>query len=45
MRKLVTLLLALGLLLGVAGSSLADCGASHTDTVQPTTTEKPLPKS
>jgi len=44
MRKLVTMLLALGLLLGVAGSALANCGAGHTDTAQPTT-GKPLPQS
>jgi hypothetical protein len=45
MRRLVTLLLALGLLLGVAGSALADCGAGHTDTATPTTPGKPLPQS
>ncbi len=44
MRRVVTVLFALGLLLGVAGSALAQCGASHTDTAQPST-EKPLPQS
>lgn len=44
MRRLMTVLLALGLLLGVAGSALATCGASHGDTATPTT-EKPLPQS
>ena len=44
MRRLVTLMLALGLLLGVAGSALAECGGSHTDTATPTT-QKPLPQS
>ena len=44
MRRLVTLMLALGLLLGIAGSALAECGGSHTDTATPTT-QKPLPQS
>jgi hypothetical protein len=44
MRRLVTLMLALGLLLGVVGSTLAECGGSHTDTATPTT-QKPLPQS
>jgi hypothetical protein len=44
MRKVVTVLLALGLLLGVAGSALANCGANHTDAAQPTT-GKPLPQT
>ena len=35
MRRLVTLILALGLVLGVAGSALAECGASHADTAKP----------
>ena len=44
MRKVVTVLLALGLLLGAAGSALANCGANHTDAAQPTT-GKPLPQT
>lgn len=44
MRKLVALMLALGLLLGVVGTALAECGGSHTDTATPTT-QKPLPQS
>jgi len=40
MRKIVTLLLAFGLLLGVAGSAFANCGADHADTPAPST-EKP----
>lgn len=44
MRRVVTVLFALGLLLGVAGSALAQCGASHSDTAQPTT-GKPLPQT
>ncbi len=44
MRRVVTVLLALGLLLGAAGSALAQCGAGHTDTAQPTT-GKPLPQT
>ncbi len=44
MRRFVTVLLALGLLLGAAGNAVANCGASHADTATPTT-EKPLPQS
>jgi hypothetical protein len=44
MRKLVTLLLTVGLLLGLAGSVLAECGPSHAGTPTPTT-EKPLPQT
>ncbi len=40
MRKIVTLLLAFGLLLGVAGSAFANCGADHADTPAPST-ERP----
>jgi hypothetical protein len=38
------MLLALGLLLGVAGSALANCGADHADTQTPPT-QKPLPQT
>jgi hypothetical protein len=44
MRRFVTVLLALALLLGVAESALANCGAGHSDTAQPTT-GKPLPQT
>ena len=44
MRKLVSLVFALGLLLGIAGSALAECGGSHTDTATPAPT-KPMPQS
>ena len=44
MRALMPLLIALGLLLAVAGTTFAECGGSHTDTATPTTT-KPLPQS
>jgi len=44
MRKLVTLVLALGLILGVAESALANCGASHADTEKPTSQE-PRPQT
>jgi hypothetical protein len=40
MRKIVTLLLAIGLLLGAAGSALANCGADHANTTAPPT-ERP----
>jgi hypothetical protein len=44
MRKLLSLVLALGLLLGVAGTAMANCGAGHTEagTNPPT---QPLPQS
>jgi hypothetical protein len=41
MRKIVTLLLAFGLLLGVAGTALANCGATHADTPVPSTERPP----
>jgi hypothetical protein len=41
MRKLSALLLAFGLMLGVAGSALANCGAEHTDTAKPTSQPQP----
>ena len=44
MRKLMTVLLALGLLMGVAGTALANCGATHADTSAPST-QMPLPQS
>jgi hypothetical protein len=46
MRKLASLLLALGLLIGVAGTAIANCGGQHADTTatSPTTTQ-PLPRT
>jgi len=44
MRKMLALLIALGLMLAVAGTALAECGTGHTDTAQPTPT-KPPPQS
>jgi hypothetical protein len=41
MRQLAALLLAFGLMVGVAGSVFAECGASHADTPKPTSSEKP----
>ncbi len=35
MRTLIALALALGLLVGVAGTALANCGADHADTSAP----------
>ncbi len=35
MRTLIALSLALGLLVGVAGTALANCGADHADTSAP----------
>ncbi|HTU03318.1 MAG TPA: hypothetical protein VMG58_15930 [Candidatus Sulfotelmatobacter sp.] len=43
MRKLLSLLVALGFLLGAAGTVLADCGGTHTDTVT-NPPAKPLPR-
>ncbi len=44
MRRLMSLLIALGLLLAVAGTALAECSADHPDTAKPTTT-KPQPQT
>ena len=44
MRKLFTLVLALGLLVGVAGSALANCGADHANTDKPSS-EQPRPQT
>jgi hypothetical protein len=44
MRKMLGLMMALGLLLAISGTALAECGPGHTDTAQPTPT-KPLPQS
>jgi hypothetical protein len=44
MRKMLALLIALGLILAVAGTVTAECGPGHTDTAQPTPT-KPPPQS
>jgi len=41
MRKVITLLLALGLLVGATGGALANCGAGHTDTPSPSTGRPP----
>lgn len=42
MRKLVSLLLAFGLLLGVAGSALADCSPDHPTTTTPSPERPPV---
>ncbi len=44
MRKLFTLVLALGLLLGVAGTALANCGVDHANTGTPSS-ERPQPQT
>jgi hypothetical protein len=44
MRRLVTLLLAFGLLFGVASSALANCGVNHAGTTTPAPQE-PRPQS
>ncbi len=44
MRTLIHLVIALALLLGIAGVAVAECGPDHSDTPRPTTT-KPLPQS
>jgi hypothetical protein len=41
MRKVITLLLALGLLLGASGSALANCGGDHADTATPSSGRPP----
>jgi hypothetical protein len=41
MRQLAALLLAFGLIVGVAGSALANCGADHADTAKPTSQPQP----
>ena len=46
MRKLASLLLALGLLIGVAGTAIANCGGDHADTTASSpTTSQPLPRT
>ncbi len=46
MRKLASLLLALGLLVGVAGTAMAQCGGQHADsTASSPTTTQPLPRT
>jgi hypothetical protein len=40
MRMLFSLLLAIGLVVGVAGNSFANCGADHANTPTPSS-EKP----
>jgi hypothetical protein len=44
MRALMSLVIALGLFLGAAGTASAECGGDHADTAKPTTS-KPLPQS
>jgi hypothetical protein len=44
MQKMLSFLVALGLLLAIAGTALAECGSGHTDTAQPAPT-KPQPQS
>jgi hypothetical protein len=44
MQKMLGLLIALSLLLAIAGTAMAECGSGHTDTAQPAPT-KPLPQS
>ena len=44
MPKMRGVLIALSLLLAIAGTAVADCGSGHTDTAQPAPT-KPLPQS
>jgi hypothetical protein len=44
MRKLVTLVLAVGLLLGIAGNALANCGVDHANTPTPSS-ERPKPQT
>ena len=44
MQKMRGLLIALSLLLAIAGTAMAECGSGHTDTAQPAPT-KPLPQS
>jgi hypothetical protein len=41
MRQLAALFLAFGLIMGVAGSAFAHCGADHADSPKPTSSEKP----
>ncbi len=45
MRKMATLLVALSLLLGVAGTALANCGGDHADTASPPPPTQPLPRA
>jgi len=44
MRKLITLLLAFGLIVGVGSSALANCGADHPNTATPSS-ERPQPQT
>ncbi len=44
MRRVVGLVVVLGLVLGLAGGALAECGAGHSGTVS-APPEKPLPQS
>jgi len=44
MREMLGVLIALSLLLAIAGTAMAECGSGHTDTAQPVPT-KPLPQS
>jgi hypothetical protein len=42
MRKLMTLLVAVALLFGVAGAAFANCGADHTNTSSPSPERPPV---
>jgi len=44
MRKVLTLVLAVGLLMGVAGSAFANCGVDHANTGTPSS-ERPKPQT
>jgi hypothetical protein len=44
MRKLAVLVFAFGLLLGIAGSTLADCGVGHANPSSPSS-EQPRPQA
>ncbi len=44
MRRLMTLLIAVAMMLAAAGTALAECSADHPDTAKPTTT-KPQPQT
>ncbi len=44
MRKIVTFVLAVGLLVGVAGSAFANCGVDHANTGTPLS-ERPKPQT
>jgi len=41
MQKLLAFVVAFGLLVGVGGTALANCGADHADTASPTSGRPP----